>query len=350
MKTLRFLSLLILGLLMLGFLGRDGQAQKGKPKPPPPTTGDPAIAYSYPRAKQFDLMVMNADGSNPTAVVSQSLTDNTEANWSPDGTMLVFSRTERKTGATKLCIAKVGALNVFNCILEPRSYGRPAWSPIKLGVKPDDHYKIAFTKAVQKQDGTWEQELFLVNEDGSDVTRLTETLDLIEGDVAWSPTGDRLAVETYDPAYADANSDIQIYQVDCATGPCRAFPLRNLIKGTGSPLEGSNDVGFSDWAKTQDKLVVSAQTDDGSNYELWIVDVNDPSAPTRLTCTGWNEWWPSFTPDDSHIFFSRGQSGGFYLMSSKEDPTQCSNGDDQLQIATPGTNNIFWAPIWRRNP
>ena len=121
--------------------------------------------------------------------------------------------------------------------------------------------------------------------------------------------------------------------------------MGSLINGKGSPLEGK-DVAFFDWAKTQDKLVVSAQTGDNYDYELWIVDVNNPSFPTRLTRTPWNEWWPSFSPDDSQIVFSRGQSGGFFLMNSN---VVESNGDDQIQIASPG-NSIFWAPNWRRNP
>ena len=193
MKAVRFLSLLIFGLLIFGFWGRDGQAQKGKPKPPPTTIGSPAIAYSFPRAKQWDLMVMDADGSNPTAIVSQSLTDNTEPDWSPDGTSLVFSRLERKTGAGNTCIVKLSSPNILGCLGRATS-SRPAWSPVKFGADPKtQQYKIALTSLVVKDDGTRQSDLFLVNEDGTDLTQLTDTA-RYENDVDWSPTGDRLAV------------------------------------------------------------------------------------------------------------------------------------------------------------
>ncbi|MGE5327673.1 MAG: TolB family protein, partial [Deltaproteobacteria bacterium] len=234
MKPTRLLGTLMFVLLILGMVTSIARAQKGKPKPPP-TISDPAIAYSYPRAKQFDLMVMSADGSNPTPVVSESLTDNTAPDWSPDGTSLVFNRLERKTGQGKICTKNLGSTVPLSCA-DRATNSRPAWSPIKFGVEPNKMYKIAFTSMVLKEDGGRDSELFLADYDGTNFfpsTQLTKTDDINEGDVDWSPTGDRLAVGTYD----GARSDIKIYQIDCTASPCTAYELSNLIQVTGSPLE-----------------------------------------------------------------------------------------------------------------
>ncbi len=346
MKGLRLLTATILGLALIALFNAAALAQKGKPNPPPPTQGDPAFAYSTSGQNQFNLMVMDADGSHQRAVVSQKFTWNTNPDWSPDGKQLVFTREERggSTGYYKVNLDGTGLTLIASC----RGADKPAWSPVPLG---DGEYKIALTLN-KLPDGTdlMNDELFVVNADGkTGLTRLTYTTGINEMSVDWSPNADRIAVHTYNGTFAD----IVIYRVDCdSAGGCSATLEGNVFDVLDSPLIGKAELGF-DWAKTQDKLVVSANTASDGSYDLWVVDVTDPAHPSYRHLTddtpGTYESIPTWSPDDSLIaFMSNPRGGPVTLQVIKSDG---SGGTRGAPIPTQPAGIVASAGAnWRRNP
>jgi TolB protein len=131
---------------------------------------------------------MYADGSGSVVVTS-----GTQASWSPDGTKLVFTRGSR--------IAVIDADGTGLHRLTPRRTnvfaGDPAWSP--------DGTKIAYRFTdCSGNIGCAGPDIYVMNADGSNPTRLTETGGLQSTDPNWSPDGTQIAfaMSGADPSYA----------------------------------------------------------------------------------------------------------------------------------------------------
>lgn len=331
-----FLGLVAIMLL----LGALAWAQKKPPKPPQPPA-DPAIAYSVSGPVRYDLMVMNADGSNQRVVVSEKMVDNVNPDWSPDGKQLVFTRFCRKGGCNGIYIVNVegsGLTKVVDFNWQGSCISRPAWSPVPLG---DGKYKIVFSDRKKYADGTFktDDDLFMVSLDGLDLVQLTNTAGVHEWNVDWSPLGDRVVVETYEPA--TGKGDIVVYKINYDETNFSAIPLGSVIP-EDSPLADSIENLLDDWAKTQDKLLVTAgspgPTFSGEQFDLWTIDVNTYEQ-VRLTSTlDQSEYGAQWSPDDSKIVFSKG--GYFWVMNS--------DGSGAKQIVSPSG---VWCGVisWRRN-
>jgi dipeptidyl aminopeptidase/acylaminoacyl peptidase len=324
-----FLGLLAITLL----LGALAWAQKKPPKPPPPPA-DPAIAYCVSGPQQLDLMVMNADGSNQRAIVSERWVDNLNPDWSPDGTQLVFTRCNLKTNEKGIYIVNVDGTGLRKVVDLNYVTHTVAWSPVQLG---DGNYKIAFTDRAKLPDGTLEadEDLFIVNLEGKGLVKLTDTPEQ-EWEVDWSPSGDRIAIETYNPAAPPC--DLVVYQIgyDSISDKFSATLLGSVIP-PGSLLDIAMDVSLNDWAKTQGKLLVNVLMTQGQP-DLWTIDVSylPPPFLCRLTFTG--AGFGSFSPDDLKIVFDK--AGTVWVMNS--------DGSGAKQIAAP--RGLYFKGLnWRRN-
>ena len=308
-------------------------AQKGKPtKPPipPPTPADPAIAYTVLSGSpdHKDLMVMNADGSNKLALVAQQGVHNTRPDWSPDGKQLVF--TDNALGGTAINIINRDGTGQKRILMFNSSWGPAAWSPMRLR---DGQFKIAYIDHAPIPGGTFREDndLFLVNLDGSGVQQLTNTPDVNEcvfgGSFAWSFDAQYIAVAMYD--------HVLIYRVDWDGLKFTAASVGSILTELGI------EIMELDWANTQYKLAVC-----GGWYDLWTVDPFNPASVIRLTNTpNIYERTPSWSPDDSRIVFANGPGpsnyGGIWVMNS--------DGTGATEIVPPARRAHQENPQWRRN-
>jgi Tol biopolymer transport system component len=270
----------------------DGRSGKGT-KLFAVTVPDPAIAYLG-----AGLMVMNADGTNQMAILqppnpkgSQGSANLYRPNWSPDGSQLVFESNIQGTGIYVINKDGTGLRKVI--ANRELGEGNPVWSPAPAA---DDQWKIAFVDLPPGQ--TFWHDIFLVNLDGTGLVNLTNTSDRDEFYPTWDPFATRLAAQSWPTTNSPGNT-ASLYEFDLGL-------VNGVVGITGTtdltaagPLQGVS-VYESDWAKTQDKIVLSSAGD------LWVVSLADPANPQNITGTlGVSEVWPSWSPDDSKIVYRR---------------------------------------------
>jgi TolB protein len=133
---------------------------------------------AYTRSSQTiegaGLFVADADGTNGTLLRASGA----QPAWSPDGTRIAFSATSTADDLrNSIYIMQADASNEVELVATAAgSASDPAWSP--------DGTRIAYGGAITNQD------IFVVNADGSNLVNLTNTADPAgEIQPAWSPDG-----------------------------------------------------------------------------------------------------------------------------------------------------------------
>ena len=153
------------------------------------------IAYITKQGPRFELIVADADGGNPQAVVASNEPLLSPA-WSPDGTRLAYVSMENKKPVVYVQSMATGARQVLANFRGSNS--APAWSP--------DGRRLAVT--LTKDGGS---QLFLINPDGTGVQRLL-TSPGIDTEASFTPDGRALLFSS------DRGGTPQIYRLTIATG------------------------------------------------------------------------------------------------------------------------------------
>lgn len=147
----------------------------------------------------FEICVMHADGTGLVNVTNNSAFDGYRPAWSPDGTRIAFtSDRDVSFGSSEIYVMNGDGSGVTRVTYTPQTYDRnysswPAWSP--------DGSKIAFAS---NRDGA--DAIYVMNANGSGVTRLTSDMGVSDNVPHWSPDGSKIAfnriVNAQPPSYA----------------------------------------------------------------------------------------------------------------------------------------------------
>jgi hypothetical protein len=150
-------------------------------------TGDVAttggkIAYTSTQGGEQDIWVMDANGTNAYNVTNNPASGDFQADWSPDGSQLVFVRGTEVTQNQDIWIINADGTGARQLTDNPAADWGPAWS--------SDGTKIAFAS---DRNGT--QDIFIRNADGSgeDYNLTGFAPDTSEYAPAWSPDSTRIA-------------------------------------------------------------------------------------------------------------------------------------------------------------
>ena len=140
------------------------------------------IAFASDRDGDFDIYLMNADGSG-LQQLTRNDADDFEPTWSPDGQQLAFTST-RAEFAEDVYVMNADGSGQQKLTPQPGRDYEPAWSP--------DGQRIAFTSS---RDGV--RKIYVMNADGTGQRRLTGDLGLggYGGRPAWSPDGQRITFQ-----------------------------------------------------------------------------------------------------------------------------------------------------------
>jgi Tol biopolymer transport system component len=120
---------------------------------------------------EFEIYVVNADGTNPRNITNEDFAEDDYPAWSPDGSRIAF-HTDR-TGNFDILLMNPDGSALVNLTPHPAGDFLPAWS--------SDGSRIAFESI---RDGN--SEVYVMNADGSAVVRLT-THPRVDSFPAWRP-------------------------------------------------------------------------------------------------------------------------------------------------------------------
>ena len=242
------------------------------------------IAFGSDRDGNWDIYVMNADGSGVARLTDNDAVDSSPA-WSPDGRRIAF--VSPRDGNLDIYVMNADGSGVTRLTHNDAYDWYPAWSP--------DGRRIAFDS---DRDGN--REIYVMNADGSGVTRLTYN-GAVDGFPAWSPDSRRIAFVSE----RDGNWDIYVMNAD----------------GSGVTRLTYNEA--DDWLPAwspDGRRIAFVSVRDG-NLEIYVMNA-DGSGVTRLTYNDAHDSFPEWSPDGRQIAFHSHRDGNMeiYVMNATGEP------------------------------
>ena len=289
-----------------------GVRQLTKTDPDQDANGQPAwspdgnqIAFSSNRDGDYELYVMNVDGSGVHQLTDHSSWDRQPA-WSPDGNQIAFS--SNRDGDYELYVMNADGSGVHQLTDHRSSDQQPAWSP--------DGNQIAFSS---NRDGDYE--LYVMNADGSGVHQLTDHRSS-DQQPAWSPDGNQIAFSS------NRDGDYELYVINADGSNVRRhdrqltyFSSRTDRTPTWSPNGGQ--IAFSS----------------GSNG-IYVMNV-DGSNVRRLT----EGVQPAWSPDGGQIAFSSDRDGNLEIYVTTASPPPEPDPHSLTKISGDGQEGLTGAQL-----
>ena len=230
------------------------------------------IAFASDRDGDFDVYLMNADGSGVRQVTTEPRDDRYPA-WSPDGTRIAYRGYSGPKGGSEIFVMGSdgsGARPLHD------TYGgdQPTWSP--------DSARIAFTRAVGSRSAEdddkadVDEELYVVAAaGGGSATNITNSPSTSDRYPTWSPRGGSIAFRRLDSAGRE------LREIAPEGGP-----VTNLTGSLGPGRAPS-------WSPDGRSLVFVSYRDSDRNQEIWLGSLDGVSIPPRqLTSTTWTNDQP----------------------------------------------------------
>jgi Tol biopolymer transport system component len=189
----------------------------------------------------FEIYVMNADGTGQTRLTNAAFVDREPA-WSPDGTRIAFQsdRDDPNVPSCSSCNFEIYVMNADGTGQTRLTFSDPGGTGGVRDVEPNwspDGTRIAFSSDRECGSAGFRcvADVFVMNSDGSAQTRITSLDGVSDTDPAWSPDGQKMAVNA----------------VSCGPSPssgCVDFIYTMNADGSGSSgALGSVPAGQPDW-------------------------------------------------------------------------------------------------------
>jgi Tol biopolymer transport system component len=213
----------------------------------------------------WDIYVMNADGTNQTRLTTNSAEDSDPA-CSPDGRKIAFFSNRNGTG--DIYVMNSDGTNPRRLTNNPELDHQPAWS--------QDGAKIAFSS---NRDGNGE--IYVMNADGTDQRRLTSYPEF-DLDPAWSPDGTKIAFAS------KRDGDYNIYVMN-ADGT-------NQLRLTNNPSEDRHP----SWSPDGTKICFYSKMT--GYYDLYVMNADGSNVINLTNSPIVFDFEPDWTPG-GHLMF-----------------------------------------------
>lgn len=205
---------------------------------------------------QYDIYIMNADGSNIERL-TETFGFETTLSWSSDGRRIAYDSWDMEGG---IFIMNDNGTRIRQLIANKgldALYASPSWSP--------DGTKVLFMEYTNLTENVedWKTDLYVIDIDRGGLTQLTDTPDDTEWAPAWSPDGSMIA---YDFTKDGFRGDIWVMNADGSNKKRLTRHLGNDTRPVWSP-DGSR---------------IAFQTDREGDYEIYVMNA-DGSGRKALT-------------------------------------------------------------------
>jgi Tol biopolymer transport system component len=268
----------------------------------------------------LEIYVMNDDGSGLMRLTNHAAEDG-RPSWSPDGSRIAFDSI-RNGYDYDIYVMNADGSSVSALTDTPSQDVFPAWSP--------DGSRLAFVSLRDEPDPAgcypncnWE--IYVMNADGSGVTRLTNDPAEDFGPT-WSPDGTRIAFDSY----RDDSYNIYVMNAD-------GSGVRQL---TDSPAGNVNPAWSPDGTRiafTSVRADPNPETCDPCNWEIYVMNADGQGA-TRLTEHPAVDEYPTWSPDGARLTFVSWRDGNaeIYVMNS--------DGSGLIRLTNHPAND--WDAVW----
>jgi dipeptidyl aminopeptidase/acylaminoacyl peptidase len=177
-------------------------------------------------------------------------------------------------------VAIILASSIF--IVVPPPLSSPNQQSAYGGTFPGENGLIAFTS--NEGEGGY-YDIYVMNADGSDVTKLTNNSALDSGP-SWSPDGENIAFSSY----RDGNYDIYVMNADGS----------DQTRLTNSDADDSGP----SWSPDGEKIAFNIANETAGTRNIYVMNAADGSELERLTSNPAIDGFPSWSPDGEKIAFS----------------------------------------------
>jgi len=306
------MKVILLGLigLLLGAVACGG-AGAPEPTPPPDNSTISRIAFATDRDDNWEIYVMNSDGTNAHNISNHPGIDTYPA-WSPDGSKIAF-QTERD-GNLEIYVMNSDGSDPVRLTNDVGKDLWPEWSPDgeKISftsdrrgtlsiwtMNPDGTEVEDFTGSfIHSRWATWEPKsrriayqsdlgVSVVKADGTDSQRIIDNDVFFDGFFVgwlnWSPDGQRLAMISNHQERTTFTRNLYTSELDGLRFR-RLYPI-----ASGSPYERPT------WSPDGEWIVYAIQASDEGGWDIQVVKF-DTQETVRLTNSPGTDTFPDWEP------------------------------------------------------
>ena len=266
-----------------------------------------SIVFESNRTGNYDIFIMNPDGSNEVNLTNHPARDE-ESSVSPDGKKIAFST--QRDGDAEIYVMDRDGTDLVRLTNHAASDGNPTWSP--------DGTRLAFRSDREGHADIWTMD----SDDAGNLVNLTANTTSTSSDPDWHPTLPKIVFQR-----ADQSQDIWTMNAD-GTNQTPVFST-------------SYDEREPQWVALTGGIVFSSNRPGdipGTGYDIYISVGN---AVYPLTYTAADDLDPTWSPDGNGFAFVRranpGANGDIYASQGGGSVPTAPLTDD------PGDDN---APYW----